>query len=444
MVNEAANENARYYIRIRGKITGPFALEQLKALREQGRLSQTFEISTDRRSWKSAKSLKGLFGEGRKKQAQVKSVDSTEKPGGDGNRSMPAQSDGWYYEEGGQQTGPVPFDELRRMARSGKIQREDFVWSNGFDEWLPAADVPRLFTKEKRPGHSSSKVSSNVQQGFKDASSGILWTAILNGIRQRFTSDFLEETATAFMRWGGYAMIGAMVVAPLFMAYVAVKQDSIRLLLIAGGAFFGLGVLKYLAQRMAAAVHNLVRSSPSRLASSAFLDSAALLFLSIGVALASGLILFAIQTDDFSYIVPALQALIAFGYAACIALQPEWLNIQCPSDASGGEEGVGVLAFLLKVLLRFAAVNFGVGAILSTAGITIGAILFLVTDDVGTQFTAISLAMISGGMLVAAALFPLLAYLTSALLLIPLDVVNSVLQIPRKLDQISGPDGSED
>ena len=222
----------------------------------------------------------------------------------------------------------MPFDELRRMARSGQIQREDFVWGKGFDEWLPAADVPRLFTKEKRPGHSSNKVSSNVQQGFKDASSGILWTAILNGIRQRFTSDSLEETATAFMRWGGYAMIGAMVVAPLFMAYVAVKQDSIRLLLIAGGAFFGLGVLKYLAQRMAAAVHHLVRSSHSRLASSAFLDSSALLFLSIGVALATGLILIAIQSDDFSYFVPALQALVAFGYAACIALQPEWLNIQ--------------------------------------------------------------------------------------------------------------------
>lgn len=441
MVDEAASGNQQYYIRVRGKITGPFAFKQLKSLRKQGRLGQTFEISTDRRNWQSAKSVTGLLEDGRRKQEQSQPIEVADLPTGVSRSAAQTSTDEWYYEDAGEQIGPVSFKKLKGLANSGQIKPEDFVWNKGYDDWFPAADVPQLYSARKSERHTSpsttNTTSATLKQGIDDVSSGVMWTAVLNGIRNFFTAEFLDETSRALMRCGGYAMIAAMFVGPMFMAYVAVKQDSIRMLVIAGGAFFGLAVLKYLALRMATAVHHLVKASPSRLASPAFLDCAALIFLSLGLSTSVGLTLTAIQLDDFSYIVPVLQCLIVSGYAACICLQPEWLNIECPSDASGGEEGLGILSFLLKVLLRFAAVFFGVGAMLSTAGIVIGAIVFFATDQVDQQIVGISLATASGTMLVASALFPLVAYLWSSLCLILLDVMNSTLQVPRKLDQVT-------
>ncbi len=48
-----------YYVRSRGKITGPFDLSALQKLVRRGSLSRMHEVSSDRVSWASA----GDFGE---------------------------------------------------------------------------------------------------------------------------------------------------------------------------------------------------------------------------------------------------------------------------------------------------------------------------------------------------------------------------------------------
>jgi len=52
----------------------------------------------------------------------------------------------WYYAKSGQQQGPVGFEELRNLARSGGISREDLVWSASMKDWLPAGTVDGLFS----------------------------------------------------------------------------------------------------------------------------------------------------------------------------------------------------------------------------------------------------------------------------------------------------------
>lgn len=54
----------RYFIRKRGKITGPFNLEQLLAMRSRGRFSRANEVSTDRLNWQRAAEYAELFPEG--------------------------------------------------------------------------------------------------------------------------------------------------------------------------------------------------------------------------------------------------------------------------------------------------------------------------------------------------------------------------------------------
>lgn len=51
----------------------------------------------------------------------------------------------WYYASGGQQLGPVTFDELLALTRNGTVRRDDLVWRSDFADWKPAASVPELW-----------------------------------------------------------------------------------------------------------------------------------------------------------------------------------------------------------------------------------------------------------------------------------------------------------
>jgi hypothetical protein len=52
----------------------------------------------------------------------------------------------WFYSTNKQQMGPVSWDELRRLAASGTLQRDDLVWSEGMAEWIKAERQAGLFT----------------------------------------------------------------------------------------------------------------------------------------------------------------------------------------------------------------------------------------------------------------------------------------------------------
>jgi hypothetical protein len=52
----------------------------------------------------------------------------------------------WYYARGGQQNGPVSFEKLLEIARSGGLDpMKDLVWNSTMKDWLPAGQVPGIF-----------------------------------------------------------------------------------------------------------------------------------------------------------------------------------------------------------------------------------------------------------------------------------------------------------
>jgi uncharacterized membrane protein len=52
----------------------------------------------------------------------------------------------WYYASGGQQSGPVSFEKLVEIARSGGLNPvKDLVWTATMKDWLPAGQVPGIF-----------------------------------------------------------------------------------------------------------------------------------------------------------------------------------------------------------------------------------------------------------------------------------------------------------
>jgi hypothetical protein len=58
----------------------------------------------------------------------------------------------WYYARGGQQSGPVTFEQLGALARSGGLDAfQDLVWTSSMKDWTPAGQIPGLF-KPVTPG----------------------------------------------------------------------------------------------------------------------------------------------------------------------------------------------------------------------------------------------------------------------------------------------------
>jgi hypothetical protein len=57
----------------------------------------------------------------------------------------PTEMSEWYYAHDGEQKGPVPVSELRRLADDGNFDpQSDLVWREGMDDWKPAGTVAEL------------------------------------------------------------------------------------------------------------------------------------------------------------------------------------------------------------------------------------------------------------------------------------------------------------
>ena len=146
---ETARSNQQYFIRVRGKVLGPFTLEKLKALRARGQFSRIHEVSTDRQQWQPASTLDAMLGlphpvaavaESERASAQI----SDQKAQSSGAAATPIPGANWYYNVLGEQRGPVSIMELRSMTSMGKLRPDDFVWKDSMSDWLPISQVPEL------------------------------------------------------------------------------------------------------------------------------------------------------------------------------------------------------------------------------------------------------------------------------------------------------------
>jgi hypothetical protein len=58
----AAAGGTKYYVRLRGRVSGPYDLATLQRQVRQGQLSRLHQVSPDQVTWKSATEIEGLYG----------------------------------------------------------------------------------------------------------------------------------------------------------------------------------------------------------------------------------------------------------------------------------------------------------------------------------------------------------------------------------------------
>ena len=142
---------AGYFIRSKGRVTGPFEVGALHKMVRRGLISRLHELSSDRQSWSPAGEFEELFPQ-QARGTVAESSNSSRDDGGAGDGGAgpipiaptPASSGFYYSQEDGGTVGPVPLNVLRALVLNGTVRQTDAVWQEGAGAASVAAALPQL------------------------------------------------------------------------------------------------------------------------------------------------------------------------------------------------------------------------------------------------------------------------------------------------------------
>lgn len=129
-----------YYIRSRGKITGPFDEAVLAKLIRRGAVSRSDEVSQDQRTWMGIDELSGLRLEYSGKVSHLAQAESVFPSQANAVQTDPK----YYYQRGDSTFGPIPAPLLIKLAELEKLSPDDVVWAEGSQERVEARNCAIL------------------------------------------------------------------------------------------------------------------------------------------------------------------------------------------------------------------------------------------------------------------------------------------------------------
>lgn len=168
--------SGRWFVRVGGKIRGPFTISILTSMKHRGRLDAGAELSEDRLNWFAASHMSELFCENGEstpaapaQQALLMSpgpletplVANVQAPLPESGLDSVAGNPQCFYSLDGIVHGPIPLSGLQARAHCGQLAPVDYVWIDGSPDWTQAALVPQLVFPT-RQATTVSVVRSNV------------------------------------------------------------------------------------------------------------------------------------------------------------------------------------------------------------------------------------------------------------------------------------------
>jgi len=144
-----------YFVRLRGKVMGPFGDAQLVSLRDRGQLKPFHEVSTDKVLWVPASTLTTIF--------PTQSGSEQLLPDTTPNKTVPTSiscpvGESWFWaDEEGNRHGPFEIGNFKSLIDSGRVSAETLVWKSGMPDWLPADQVLPILFGPKPSGIKSTK-----------------------------------------------------------------------------------------------------------------------------------------------------------------------------------------------------------------------------------------------------------------------------------------------
>ena len=167
------------FIRIRGRIQGPFALPQLQELTKQGRLGRLHEVSEDGTSWVQASQFPAIFSRDAHDQKGVSESQSAVPPtahpveedapvaGSPAEPAAPrATHNVWFYSKDDREPNKADLSDLRFLIGKGHLSPDTLVWTDGMPNWVMAKHVPQLSVSS---GASAKTAEEEISRATLDA-----------------------------------------------------------------------------------------------------------------------------------------------------------------------------------------------------------------------------------------------------------------------------------
>ena len=186
----------QWYVRMRGRVLGPFSPSQLASLRDRGRLTDDHELSQDRRSWMRASEMPGVFALSAQREPQPARAVELEWPvsSSPGEAPAPARISPaaqveaqWFVARGTSHQGPMTHADVQRMISAGDLGADSLVWKQGMPAWQPAAQVHE-FRFEAAAGAPAATAGASFQAasanpyGYLPPTSGMAIASLVLGL----------------------------------------------------------------------------------------------------------------------------------------------------------------------------------------------------------------------------------------------------------------------
>lgn len=334
-----------------------------------------------------------------------------------------------YLDSSNQPAGPASLDEIRALVRGGKVARNPMICPVGGSEWKLLSAV----SGGARVRSMSLPFSGTLLADF---------VARLVNLVGGILSPALVEKSLGFARhFGQYAILLGGALGLIASIVAAIRFNSFALFLGGVGFVIALSVAQFAAARFLNASDSLIETTPSRLSSLAFLECMGVLAVLGAVGSLLGGVVVAIQDGSVGMLIPPLLSMIVLGFFGAIALHPQLASVEAGSG-SAGEEAIGILAFVLKAMLKLVPLGFAllavVGALVLAVGILAPSSQFYYM--ISTLIPSLDVPGLGGpglggmGAVLLAALLPMIGYFSFLVASLPLEFWRAVLSLPGKLD----------
>lgn len=357
-------------------------------------------------------------------------------------------SQDWYYEDNGQRQGPVSPAMLKKLADSGQIRPETRVWRPGMAQWAEARAIRGLFpggqpaapaptAAPARPA-APSAASPAGRAHFRFGHGRHPLDLAIDHARNACPANLATTLSRSAGQVGIYVLYAAAGLVPVVGLLISTRTGALRPLAVSIAIGVCLVALQYVGARLLGACEAAIQANKSVLPSLAIPDCTFVLCI-VGTGLGViGLIGAAIAGGVLNPVFGALALLVVGGFTALVVIEPAGINVGVDPECGAGQEAVGVLTFLVKVLLRGAPIAFAAAVTFATCGlVSLGLEILRASEGQEVLVIATVRALVTATTLFAAAAIPVCAYVLLLFYYLTLDVLSAIVSIPRKLDAIA-------
>lgn len=196
----------QYYIRIRGRVQGPFDSEKLRTLARRGQFSRLHEISLDGNTWTTAKDYPDFFQGASQPIAEARGATSSSTAQTPTMAATPKTE--WFYLQGGQTRGPVEQSAFVSMVLAQQLPIETEVWKDGMTDWIPANRVSGLLPMQSGINGGTQNPSVHSSNNGSVSSSEKVDTIVIRSLTEG--RPWVNFLAIMGYIWGALAFCAAI------------------------------------------------------------------------------------------------------------------------------------------------------------------------------------------------------------------------------------------